>query len=103
MFKELKNYFIRLIESGDENETITEYKETKNVDRRKFLKQAGLGVAGLGALTAIPNAAGFRIRSEDGVKLSRNQQAGADDYEQIGSLEENLVNSGGWAPGLNGQ
>lgn len=103
--------------------------EDNGMSRRKFLKKAGLGAAGLSAASFLPSAAGLRVTSGNGIELfdqssnrpSLNMDSSGEvtvnrlktDELELGSgdkagsfddiVEKNLVNNGGWAPGLNGQ
>ena len=56
---------IEYSKSNNEKEDKKASTTSKDISRRDFLKKAGLGAAGLGALLSLPSATAFDVKSEN--------------------------------------
>lgn len=78
-----------------ESERVNRNKDSStNLSRRDFLKKIGTGVAGLGALTILPSASAFNIRTSNSLKyFGDNQDNPNFSVQPDGTLETQSINS----------
>lgn len=80
-------------ESPESNKTLQH--KGKNISRRDFLKNIGVGAAGLGAMALLPSASAFNIRTSNPLQYFGSGSSNPDfEVQTDGSMSVNSINIG---------